>query len=215
MYLPASFKETRTEILHGLIRRHPLAVLVTLGDDGLVANHIPLEIDPAAGEHGTLRGHVARANPMWKSHRPEIAALAVFQGADAYITPSYYATKAETGEVVPTWNYAAVHARGPLRAIDDPAWLRSFVEQLTARHEADREAATGAAPWQVSDAPEPYLERMIKAIVGIEIPIARIEGKWKVSQNRPAADRAGVAAGLREDRDPMHHAMAALVAERE
>ena len=220
MYQPASFKETRPEVLRGLIRQHPLAVIVTLDDTGLVANHIPLELDAELGEHGTLRGHVARANPMWKSHRPEVDALAIFQGPGAYITPSYYATKAATGEVVPTWNYATVHAHGPLRVIDDAAWLRRFVEQLTVRHEAERQAATGAVPWQVGDAPAPYLDRMIKAIVGIEIPIARIAGKWKVSQNRPADDRAGVAAGLREPRstsdlgDASRLAMAALVDER-
>jgi transcriptional regulator len=211
MYLPAHFKEDRPEVLHGLIRSHPLAAVVTLDASGLVANHIPLEIDPGAGPLGTLRGHVARGNPMWKSHRPEVDALAIFQGAHSYISPAYYATKAATGEVVPTWNYATVHACGPLRTIDDPAWLRRFVEQLTDRHEA--ELARGE-PWKVSDAPERYIDKLVKAIVGIEIPISRIEGKWKVSQNRPAEDRAGVVAGLGATDDPIKHAMAALVRER-
>ena len=213
MYLPAHFKETRTPVLHDLIRAHPLAVLVTLDANGLVANHLPLEIDAGAGEHGTLRGHVARGNPMWKSYRPEVEAMAIFQGPHGYITPAYYATKAATGEVVPTWNSATVHAHGPLRVIDDAGWLRSFVEQLTDRHEARRQQATGAAPWKVSDAPAAYIDRLVKAIVGIELPIARIEGKWKVSQNRPAEDRAGVIAGLGAG-DPVQQAMAELLRER-
>ena len=210
MYVPKHFEEDRTEVLHALIRAHPLAVLVVLGADGLVANHIPMEIDPTAGPLGTLRGHVARANPVWKSVRPDVDALAVFQGPEAYITPSYYATKAATGKVVPTWNYAVVHAHGPLRAIDDAAWLRRLVEQLTDRHEAERGRATGAAPWHVSDAPERYMDAQLELIVGIELPIARLDGKWKVSQNRTAEDRAGVVDGLSAG-DEMQRAMAALV----
>ena len=215
MYLPSHFKETRPAVLHDLIRAYPLAVLVTIDATGLVANHIPMEIDPGAGEHGTLRGHVARGNPMWKSSRPDVEALAVFQGPHGYITPSFYATKAATGEVVPTWNYATVHAYGPLRVIEDPGWLRHFVETLTARHEARRQAASGREPWKVSDAPERYIEKMLKAIVGIELPISRIEGKWKVSQNRSAEDRAGVVAGLRDSDDAAQHALADLVRDRE
>jgi transcriptional regulator len=214
MYLPAHFKESRVPVLHDLIRAYPLAVLVTLDGGGLVANHIPMEIDAGAGELGTLRGHVARANPVWKSHRAEVEAMAVFQGPEDYITPSYYATKAATGKVVPTWNYATVHAYGPLRVIEDPAWLRRFVEQLTDRHEAALQHATGDAPWKVSDAPAPYIDSLVKAIVGIEVPLSRIEGKWKVSQNRPPEDRAGVVAGLSKGDDPMQHAMAELVRER-
>src|SRR3954467_12359415 len=212
MYLPAQFHETRTPVLHDLIRAHPFAVLVTLDATGLVANHLPMEIDATSGPLGTLRGHVARANPVWKAHRPDAEAMAVFQGPQCYITPAYYATKAATGKVVPTWNYAAVHAHGPLRVIEDAAWLRRFVEQLTGRHEAARPA--GEAPWQVNDAPEAYIEATLKEIVGIELPIARLEGKWKVSQNRPAEDRAGVVAGLSASEDPMQRAMAELVRER-
>jgi transcriptional regulator len=214
MYLPAHFTETRTEVLHDLIRAHPFAVLVTLDAAGLVANHIPMEIDAGGGPLGTLRGHVARANPAWSSHRSEVEAMAVFQGPDGYITPSYYATKATTGKVVPTWNYATVHAYGPLRAIEDAAWLRALVERLTGRHEGDRQHATGAPPWQVSDAPATYIDALLHMIVGIEIPITRLEGKWKVSQNRPREDRAGVVTGLGEGSDPDQHAMAALVRER-
>ncbi|HEX2690816.1 MAG TPA: FMN-binding negative transcriptional regulator [Kofleriaceae bacterium] len=211
MYLPALFHEARTPVLHDLIRAHPLAVLVTLDTRGLVANHIPMEIDAAAGEFGTLRGHVARANPVWKSHRPEVEAMAVFQGPHSYITPSYYPTKQETGKVVPTWNYATVHGYGPLRVIEDVAWLRQLVERLTDRHEAQRPRAASEVPWKVSDAPESFLDNMLLAIVGIEIPISRLEGKWKVSQNRPPEDRAGVAAGLDTGGDPMRQAMAELV----
>ena len=214
MYLPAHFKEDRTPVLHDLIRAHPLAVLVTLDANGLVANHLPMEIDPEAGALGTLRGHVARANPLWKSHRAEVEAMAVFQGPNDYITPQYYATKAATGKVVPTGNYATVHAYGPLRAIDDAAWLRRFVEQLTDRHEAELRHPPGDAPWKVSDAPEDFIAGQLKAIVGIEIPLTRMEGKWKVSQNRPPEDRAGVVAGLEEGGGPMQYAMAELVRDR-
>jgi transcriptional regulator len=214
MYLPNHFAETRTEVLHDLIRAHPFAVLVTLDATGLVANHIPMEIDPAAGPLGTLRGHVARANSAWSGHRADVEALAIFQGPECYITPQYYASKAATGKVVPTWNYATVHAHGPLRTVDDAAWLRALVERLTARHEGDHQRATGAAPWQVSDAPASYVDGLLRTIVGIEIPISRMQGKWKVSQNRPHEDRTGVAAGLSEGTDPAQHAMAALVRER-
>jgi transcriptional regulator len=215
MYVPSHFRETRTPVLHDLIRGHPLAVLVTLDDSGLVANHIPMEIDAEAGALGTLRGHVARANPVWQAHRPDVEAMAVFQGPEAYITPSFYATKATTGKVVPTWNYATVHVHGPLRVFDDVAWVRRFVTQLTERHEADHQRATGDAPWQVSDAPGVFIDRQLETIVGLEIPITRIEGKWKVSQNRTREDRAGVVVGLSRGDDPRPRAMAALVRERE
>ena len=214
MYLPAHFKEDRTPVLHELIRAHPFATLVTLDATGLVANHLPMEIDAAAGPLGTLRGHVARGNPIWKSPRLDVETLAVFHGPEHYITPSYYATKPATGKVVPTWNYATVHAYGTLRVIDDAAWLRSFVEQLTDRHEAEHARASGDAPWHVGDAPESFVEKQLAAIVGLELPIARIEGKWKVSQNRPAEDRAGVVAGLGRSDDAAARAMAELVRER-
>jgi transcriptional regulator len=192
MYLPAHFKEEDVATLHALIRAHPFATLVTLGADGLDANHIPMEIDPGPGPLGTLRGHVARANPVWQSHRRDVHALAIFAGPDTYISPSWYRTKQESGRVVPTWNYVVVHAHGPLVAIDDREWLRSFVTRLTDRHEGDRPDR-----WHVTDAPADYIDRQLQAIVGIEIPLARLEGKWKMSQNRDAADRAGVVTGLR------------------
>ena len=150
---------------------------------------------------------MARANPAWQEASPDVDALVIFSGPQRYVTPAWYATKQESGRVVPTWNYAVVHAYGPLRPIDDAAWLRAFVTRLTARHEAER-----AVPWQVTDAPADFIERQLGAIVGVEIPVRRLEGKWKVSQNRPAADRSGVVAGLREREDPVAHAMADLVA---
>lgn len=184
MYLQPLFKEDRIEVLHRLVRERPLAVLVTLGSGGLNANHIPFELDPEPAPLGTLRGHVARANPLWKDFSAAVEALAVFQGPQTYVSPSWYATKQATGKVVPTWNYAVVHAYGPLTIVEDTAWLRALVEALTNRHEA-----ASADPWRVSDAPEDFVALQLRAIVGIEIPVTRLEGKWKASQNRPAADR--------------------------
>jgi transcriptional regulator len=208
MYLPRLFEETRVDVLHGLVRAHPLGALVTLGPDGLEANHLPFEIDPDPAPFGTLRGHVARANPVWRELSRGADALAIFQGAATYVSPSWYPSKQAGGKVVPTWNYAVVHAYGPLRAVDDAAWLRAFVERLTNRHEARR-----AAPWHVTDAPADYVDRMVTAIVGIELPVIRFLGKWKASQNRTAQDRAGVVAGLEQDGGEAARAMAALVRE--
>jgi len=193
MFVPAHFEETRPEVLHDLMRNHPLATVVTLDREGLNANHIPMELDPEPFPLGTLRGHVSRANPMWRDFSSDVGALVIFQGPEIYITPSWYQTKQESGKVVPTWNYAVVHAYGPLRTIEDPVWLRALVGRLTDRNEAQR-----AEPWEVADAPEDYIEGQLRGIVGIEIPIARLIGKWKVSQNRPDADRKGVARGLQE-----------------
>src|SRR5471030_2633835 len=165
MYLPSHFAKPRTEVLHRLIREHPLAVLVTLDANGLNANHIPFELDPAPAPFGTLRGHVARANPAWREFSKDVEALLVFQGAQHYISPSWYPTKQETGKVVPTYNYIVVHAYGPLRVIDDRVWLRGLVERLTNRHET-----ASAQPWKITDAPADYIEQMLGAIVGIEIP---------------------------------------------
>jgi transcriptional regulator len=192
MYLPKHFEETRPEVLHELVRQHPLGLLMTLADAGLQANTIPffLDADPAGGP-GILRAHVARANPLWRETRAEVESLVVFQGEQAYISPNWYASKAEHGKVVPTWNYVMVQARGKLRAIDDAEWLRTLVTRLTERHETPR-----AKPWAVSDAPDDYIATMLRAIVGIEILLTSITGKWKVSQNRSAADREGIAHGL-------------------
>ncbi len=206
MYLPAQFEESRVEVLHALIRAHPLGALVTRSGDGLEANHIPFEVDPAPGPLGTLRAHVARANPVWRQAPPGEEALVIFQGPEAYISPAWYPTKQETGKVVPTWNYAVVHACGVPRFIDDPVWLRAFVERLTDRHEGGR-----PEPWKVADAPADFIQAMVGAIVGLEIPITRLAGKWKVSQNRPPWDRDGVVAGLLRERGGAGAAMADLV----
>ena len=189
MYVPSPFQETRLPVLHAAIRAAGLSTLVTDGPEGLEANHLPLLLDER-GALGTLVGHVARANPLW--HRAEgRRALAVFLGPDAYVTPSWYPAKRRTGEVVPTWNYVAVHAHGALRFFDDEARLLALVTRLTERHEGGR-----PEPWSVRDAPEAYVRAMLRGIVGLELAVDRIEGKWKMSQNRSAEDRAGAADGL-------------------
>lgn len=194
MYVPAPFREDRIEVLHGAIRAAGLATLVTLTPEGLIASHIPLLLDPEPAPYGTLLGHLARPNPQARGAVPGVAALAIFHGPDAYITPSWYETKRRTGAVVPTWNYVAVHAYGEVAFFDDPARLLDVVTRLTEREESRR-----AAPWAVGDAPEAFVAGMLKGIVGFALPIARLDGKWKLSQNRPAEDRAGVVAGLAED----------------
>lgn len=192
MYTPAHFEETRIEVMHELIRASPLATLVTLSSGGLVANHIPLYLAEAPAPLGTLQGHVARANPLWQDLAAGVEPLAIFQGPQAYISPSWYATKQEFGRVVPTWNYIVVHAYGKLRVIDDPAWLRAQLDSLTNHAEAGF-----VAPWRVTDAPAEFTEKLMRAIVGIELVISRLEGKWKVSQNQPAENQASAADALR------------------
>lgn len=191
MYLPKHFEESRVEVLHELIRQHPFGALVVNTAQGMEASHVPFEIDAAPAPLGTLRCHVARANPIWKDFTATSQALVLFQGAHGYISPSWYASKQEHGKVVPTWNYMVVHAYGSLHAIEDPSWLHGFVSRLTDRHEAGR-----AQPWQVSDAPGEYIEKTLRSIVGLELKIDRLVGKWKLSQNRSAADQRGVIAGL-------------------
>jgi transcriptional regulator len=207
MYVPSQFEEKRSEVLHGLMREHPLGTLVTLDASGLNANHIPFEIDAAEGAFGTLRAHVARANPFWKLHLGDVDALVIFQGAQSYISPSWYPTKQDDGRVVPTYNYMVVHAYGPLKVIDDATWVRAQLERLSERHEAGR-----PHPWRIDDAPADYIDKLLAAIIGIEIPISRMSGKWKVSQNQPAVNRSGVERGLREQGDDMSLAMADVVA---
>jgi transcriptional regulator len=209
MYVPAHFEENRVEVLHEAIRRAGLATLVTLNAGGLVASHIPMLLDPAPAPFGTLRGHLARANPQWKDVAAATPALAIFMGPDAYISPALYPTKKQTGKVVPTWNYVAVHATGPLRFFEDADSLLKLVTALTQRHEATRRE-----PWAVSDAPPDYIQSMLRAIVGFEIPIASLEGKWKMSQNRTAEDRTGVAEKLAADGGRGGGDVAAIVAER-
>ena len=208
MYTPSSFREERLEVLHGLIAAHPLGALVRHGEDGLCADHLPFEIAAPTPEapFGILRAHVARANPLWRAAGTDC--MVIFQGPHAYITPAWYAEKQISGKEVPTFNYAVVHAHGPLRAIDDAAWLLGLVERLTARHEADQ-----AAPWKVSDAPAGYIDKLLKAIVGIEIPLTRLEGKWKLGQNRSMQDQASMAHGLALDHHPgAARALGALIA---
>ena len=191
MYRPPAFREDRLEGLHALIETHRLATLVTHGPAGLEANLVPFTLDRTRGQYGVLRAHLARANEQRAALAAGAEALVIFQGPESYITPSWYPSKAEHGKVVPTWNYVVVQARGTPVVIDDPAWLRVQIGELTAAQEAPR-----PAPWAVGDAPAAYVDAQLKGIFGIEIPIARLEGKWKASQNRPDADRAGVAVGL-------------------
>lgn len=207
MYLPAQFNETRPEVMRTLMRARPLSTLVTQCDSGLVANHVPVQTLDTPKPLGCIRGHIARANPLWREYRADTQALAIFQGPQIYISPSFYPSKAKTGEVVPTWNYAVVHASGTLRFIQDTAWLRDFVAGLTATHEAQR-----SLPWKIDDAPAPYIDKMLSLIVGFEFSIATLSGKWKVSQNRPQADQEGVIRNLQGADDADSHEIAAMLA---
>lgn len=190
MYQPPHHREDRLEVQHGLVRAHPLGLLVSNGPDQILANPLPFLLDPAASPLGTIRAHMARANPQWRT-LDGAEVLVVFQGPHAYITPSWYAAKSETGRVVPTWNYMMVQARGRARVFDGPDDLAGLVGRLTDLHETGR-----PDPWSMADAPESFIQAQLKGIVGIEIPIVNIDGKWKVSQNRPAADTPRIAGGL-------------------
>ncbi|GAB1580524.1 FMN-binding negative transcriptional regulator [Phyllobacterium phragmitis] len=191
MYQPPHFREDDLGVQHALIRAHPLGLLITAGGSGLIANPVPFHLDTEASEKGTFRLHLAKANAQWRDIQDGAPVLAVFQGVNSYVTPSWYLTKQETGKVVPTWNYVIVQARGAARVIHDSDWLRAQIDAITGQHESRREK-----PWTVHDAPDDFVRAQLKGIVGVEIEIASIEGKWKVSQNRPVADREGVAAGL-------------------
>jgi transcriptional regulator len=191
VYTPSHFDESRPGPLQQLLHDHPLGLLVTHGPQGLDANPVPFLYDPQPDGAGTLTAHVARANPVWKE-AADSEVLVVFQGPQAYVSPNWYPSKFENGKAVPTWNYIVVQARGKLVIRDDVEWLRHFVTRLTQRHESRQ-----AVPWQVSDAPADYLNAMLRGIVGIEIPLTSLRGKWKMSQNHPAANREGVARGLR------------------
>ncbi|HET7265174.1 MAG TPA: FMN-binding negative transcriptional regulator [bacterium] len=209
MYVPAHFKEERVPVLHDAIRRLGFGTVVTAGAEGLEASHLPLLVDPEPEPFGTLQGHLARANPQWRAMQAGAQALAMFLGPNAYITPSWYPTKRETGKVVPTWNYLAIHAHGEVRIFDDPELLRRHVRRLTETHEAAR-----PAPWAVGDAPEGFIAGMLRGIVGFTMRITRLEGKWKMSQNRPAGDQAGVYEGLTADGGAGHAAVAGIMATR-
>ncbi|WP_199086372.1 FMN-binding negative transcriptional regulator [Bosea sp. ASV33] len=205
MYTPPAFRDEDRDSLLATIRSARLATFVTATAEGPLATPLPLFIDASEGEHGVLYGHLAKANPQWRV--PAIGnGLAIFAGPDAYVTPSWYALKQETGKVVPTWNYVAVQASGPVEFFDDPARLRDVVTRLTNLHEGER-----TAPWAVSDAPPEFIQSHLRGIVGLRMPIASLEGKRKLSQNRSPADRAGVAAGLAESERPMDRHVATLI----
>ena len=205
MYMPPAFNDEDRDSIRATIRAARLANLVTATAEGPQVSPLPLLLDADEGEHGTLYGHLARANPQWRL--PVIGeAVAVFMGPDAYITPSWYQTKQETGKVVPTWNYVTVHAHGPVEFFDDPGRLMAVVTRLTQLHEGER-----ANPWEVSDAPADYMASQLRGIVGLRIPITRLEGKKKMSQNRSKADRRGVAQGLAESQRAAERAAAELI----
>ena len=191
MYLPHQFSERRIEILRDFVERHPLGMLVSVVDGTPVADHVPMLFASGQGPNGTLQGHVARANPLWRTAAEGAEVLVVFRGADAYVSPSGYPSKRTDGKVVPTWNYSVVHARGTIRFVDDQVWLHALVSRLTDRFERDR-----PGPWAVSDAPADYVGAMLRGIVGFEIEIIELVGKFKASQNKSAEDRAGVRRAL-------------------
>jgi transcriptional regulator len=205
MYVPPAFKDDEVESIRATIRGARLANLVTATAEGPVATPLPLFLDETEGEHGTLYGHLAKANPQWRL--PPIGeALAIFTGPEAYVTPSWYATKQETGKVVPTWNYVAVHAYGPVEFFQEPERLLDVVTRLTNKHEGLR-----AKPWAVGDAPADFIAAQLRGIVGIRIPVVRLEGKRKMSQNRPESDRVCVAAGLAASENPQDRQVAPLI----
>lgn len=192
MYQTKQFEQTDTDAIHALLIARPLGSLVTLGPDGLSANPVPFELLTTAKPYGVLRGHVARSNPVWRELADDARALVIFQGADAYVSPTWYPSKKVHRKAVPTWNYVAAHTHGRARIVNDEQWLRAHLERMTQQHES-----TQAEPWSIDDAPAAYIDKMLTAIIGIEIQITRLEGKWKVSQNRPAEDREGVSRALR------------------
>ncbi|PIA69004.1 FMN-binding negative transcriptional regulator [Pseudomonas sediminis] len=204
MYCPAAFRLDDLPTLHAQMQSSGLAIVTSIGAQGLQASHLPLLLAPDEGEFGTLYGHFARANPHWRDLASGVEALVVFSGADAYVHPGWYPAKAEHGKVVPTWNYIAVHAWGQAEVFDDPGRLLQLVSRLSDRHEQGR-----AQPWAVEDAPRDYIDAMLRAIVGFALPIRRLEGKWKLSQNRSEADQAGVRAGLATSASPRDHELAA------
>jgi transcriptional regulator len=206
VYIPQHFVEDRVEALTDFVRANPFCTLVTHGPDGLFASHIPLLLDSGAGPKGLLRGHLAKANPQWRTFAQDADVLAIFNGPHHYISPSWYPSKAEHGKVVPTWNYVAVHAYGQMRIVEDRERLLEHLRKLT-----DSQEVNNPERWHVDDAPAEYIDGLTKAIVGVEIEIGRMEGKWKVSQNRPAADREAVTDRLRNLGGDDAVAMAALI----
>jgi transcriptional regulator len=219
MYIPRHNEEKRIPVLHQLIRAEPLAALVTLASTGLFATHLPLVLESTPDTLGVLRGHVSRANPQWRDLDPAVEALAIFSGPQHYITPTWYPGTYEHGKEVPTWNYVVVHAYGPLRIIHDERWLLTHLKQLTAQSEAnpvqsEANSAVPSAPWKLSDAPADFIRTLLNGIVGFELPVHRLEGKWKVSQNRTPSEKQGVIEGLTALDTPASLIMKNLVAER-
>jgi transcriptional regulator len=208
MYIPRHNEEKRVSVMHALIVSRPLGTLVTLGASGLFASHIPMILEDDGSEFGVLKGHISRANTQWRDFVPTVDALAIFAGHQHYITPTWYPGTYEHGKEVPTWNYVVVHAYGPLKVIQDEQWLLTNVEKLTSIHEAG-----SPVPWKVSDAPVDFIQSQLKGIVGLELPIRKLEGKWKVSQNRTEQERDGVVEGLGKLNTPESLAMKALVEE--
>lgn len=207
MYVPKHFHEEDSEALQQYIRDYGFGLLIVADGEGIEANHVPFHlISGADGSPGHLQCHVARSNPVWQRLQGGARVLVVFQGPDAYVSPSWYATKAETGRVVPTWNYLAVHAEGTARVIEDAAWLKQHLHDLTARHEAGM-----SDPWSVDDAPSDFTERLVQAIVGVEVNIETLTGKLKASQNQPERNRAGVRAGLEGGEGAHNRAMSKLI----
>ena len=209
MYIPRHNEENRVPVMHALMRAHPLATLVTLANAGLFASHIPMVLENDGSEFGLLKGHISRANTQWRELEPTVDALAIFAGHQHYISPNWYPETREHGKEVPTWNYVVVHAHGPLKVVHDEHWLLHHVASLTDIHEAGF-----PTPWKVSDAPANFIHSLLHGIVGLELPIRRLEGKWKVSQNRTESERAGVIEGLTQLNTAESRAMKALVEER-
>lgn len=209
MYIPSHFEEPRIEVMHDLIQTRPLATVITLSSGGIDANHIPLHLSDTEGRLGVLRGHVARANSMRHELIQDVEALAVFHGPDSYISPSWYPAKQEHGRVIPTWNYAVVHAYGTLKIVDDPVWLMEHLQALTTKHEM-----AFPEPWAVSDAPGDFIEKLLENIIGIEIAITRLKGKWKASQNQSLKNQLGIINGLNGDGGSRELEMADLVMEK-
>jgi len=209
MYIPRANKEDRLPVLHKFMEEQPFASLITMGPSGLFASHIPMVLEQN-GANGRLKCHISRANPQWRDYTPSVEALAIFSGPHHYITPSWYPEKEETGKVVPTWNYVVVHAYGHLKVMEDGEWLMAHLAKLTNFQEAGF-----PVPWKVGDAPADYIASIAKGIVGLEMDIERIEGKWKLSQNRSERDRSGVAKGLAELNTTESLTMKALVEKRD
>lgn len=209
MFQPAIFQEDRLDVMHGLMRTHPFATLISSATGELTADHVPLVLHDDEGEFGVLRGHVSVGNPLFTQTDGSFDVLGVFQGPQTYITPSWYASKQEHGKVVPTWNYTVVHARGPLIFIRDESWLLRHLHDLTQQHEGHR-----PNPWAVSDAPEDFVKRQLRGLVGFEIQVTKIEGTWKVSQNKNDADKAGVTSGLLDENTTNAREISKFVTER-